>query len=271
MRGLSHVVLAVAGAMLVVPAGAHGPGQEIGADPAAAMAFSQAAIGREVGDYAFLDTERRIVRLADYRGRALVVNLIYTSCSQACPIIVDSVYRAVELGHEALGPDSFSVITVGFDAAADTPDRMRAFASAHGIELPNWAFLSADRATAHRLADDLGFVYYESAKGFDHLSQTTIVGPDGRVAAQVYGEQFEERRLVDPLRGLALGRASNFTSLAGLMEGVRLFCTIYDPASGRYRFDYSIFVGSLVGALSLGAVAVVLVRGVLADRRRRRA
>ena len=49
-------------------------------------------------------------------------------------------------------------------------------------------------------------------------------------------------------------------TLARLIERVRLFCTIYDPARDRYRLDYSIFVAFAVGVASLGAVAVFLVR-----------
>ena len=41
---------------------------------------------------------------------------------------------------------------------------------------------------------------------------------------------------------------------------MKLLCTVYDPAVGRYRFDYSIFVAAGVGLLCLGAVGVFLVR-----------
>ena len=46
------------------------------------------------------------------------------------------------------------------------------------------------------------------------------------------------------------GRAEAAT-LAGWINGVRLLCTVYDPNSGRYTFDYSIFVGAAVGMLCL--------------------
>jgi hypothetical protein len=41
---------------------------------------------------------------------------------------------------------------------------------------------------------------------------------------------------------------------------VRLFCTIYDPASGRYRFDYALVVEVVAGILALGMVAVAIGR-----------
>jgi len=35
---------------------------------------------------------------------------------------------------------------------------------------------------------------------------------------------------------------------------------VYDPNTGRYTFDYSIFLGIFIGVLCLGSVAVFVVR-----------
>jgi protein SCO1/2 len=40
-----------------------------------------------------------------------------------------------------------------------------------------------------------------------------------------------------------------------LVNRVRLFCTLYDPRTGGYRFDYSPFVGMAIGLLALAGVA----------------
>ena len=66
--------------------------------------------------------------------------------------------------------------------------------------------------------------------------------------------------IVEPLKQLTIGAEANLTSISGIINQVRLFCTIYNPSSGRYRFDYSLFVGMIVGILSLGAVGAVLFR-----------
>jgi len=41
-------------------------------------------------------------------------------------------------------------------------------------------------------------------------------------------------------------------------------CTVYDPASGRYRFDYSLIIAFVLGLACLGAVAVFVVRAWIA-------
>ena len=62
-------------------------------DPAAssfdydqALAVSQAAIGRSVSNVEFTAADGRRLTLADFRGRPLVVSMVYTSCHEICPM-----------------------------------------------------------------------------------------------------------------------------------------------------------------------------------------
>jgi len=229
-------------------------------DEAAALRISQAAVGRTLSDHTFRDSGRRAVRLGDLRGKPLVVNFVYTSCYHTCPLVVQTLARAVAMAQDALDADSFNVVTIGFDARADTPSRMRAYAQEQGIDLPNWRFLSADAATIDALAAEIGFVYYPSPRGFDHLAQTTVVDPAGVIYRQIYGSEFGPQALVEPLKRMALGQTGSLASLAGIVNRVRLFCTVYDPKRDRYRFDYSIFVGATIGAASLAVIGFILFR-----------
>ncbi|MBM3555194.1 MAG: SCO family protein, partial [Alphaproteobacteria bacterium] len=49
-------------------------------DEKKAMAYSQDAIGRHVGDASFVDSDGKARRLADFAGKPVLVSLIYTSC-----------------------------------------------------------------------------------------------------------------------------------------------------------------------------------------------
>jgi len=271
--GVVKALLLFAVTVLVLPSVAARAGEQDAVakpgDEASALRYSQAAIGRQVGDHSFTNSLNRKVTLADYRGKPLVISLIYTGCADICPVVSETLADAVEVAREAIGEDSFRVVTVGFDARHDTPSRMRAFARGHGLDMANWEFLSTDGDTVDRLAEDIGFVFFPSPKGFDHMSQTTVIDPEGRVYRQIYGASFETPHLVEPLKQLVFGRRIDMQSWDGIVNRVRLFCTIYDPATGRYRFDYSIFISMVVGSLTLGAIGFVLVRAWLRGRRLR--
>jgi protein SCO1/2 len=225
-----------------------------------ALRISQAAIGRRVSDHRLLDRNGRTARFGDFRGRPLVVNLIYTSCYHSCSVSTRYLGEIVEVAREALGENAFSVATIGFDGANDRPGRMAVYAARQGIDAPDWFFLSGDANTLQALVDELGFTYAASPKGFDHMAQVSLIDGNGRVYRQIYGDRFEPPALVEPLKELIWGLDPTAGTLDRWTNNVRLFCTIYDPSTGRYRFDYSIFVAIIIGSLCLAAIAVFIVR-----------
>jgi protein SCO1/2 len=257
MRAL--VLPLVASALLVAgPAPAHDEGSA--PTEAEALALSQAAIGRVVGSVTFRDGAGDVFTLDELRGRPLVVSLVYTSCAHTCPLVTRRLASAIAAAQDALGPGRFAVLTVGFDVGVDTPARMEAYGREQGVDLPDWRFVALDGADAHGFLDDLGFAATPIAGGFDHLAQTTILDGEGRVLRQVYGDGFEPPEVVDPLLDAVLGRATGKPILDALVDRVTLFCTVYDPATNAYRFDYALFVELAAGGTSLLAVAIFLWR-----------
>jgi len=239
-----------------------GSGAVPGFDYDAALTQSQAAIGREMGEVRFTAADGHSLKLSDLRGKPLVLSMIYTSCYQICPMTTRYLSQVVDKARAALGDDSFAVAVVGFDVGMDTPAAMRYFANKQGISDRGWNLLSIDRGDVERLADDLGFVYTPSANGYDHLIQATIIDSNGRVYRQVYGQVFDTPLLVDPLIELVLGRnPPEQPILDSLISKIKLFCTTYDPARDGYYFDYSLFIGMLIGGSIIVFTAVVVVRG----------
>jgi len=221
-------------------------------DPERALQISQAAIGKPLGDFHFRDESGRPVALSDYRGMPVLISLIYSSCFHTCPVTTQYLKKAVRAAKDALGDRPFQVLSVGFDVPTDSPQRMASFRHIQAVKASNWAFLSADRPTIDVLTKVLGFAYYPSARGFDHLVQLSVVDDKGVLYRQVYGENFELPWLVEPLKEIVFKeRAGVGQILDNISNRVRLFCTLYDPISGRYRYDYSLFIQMAIGGLTI--------------------
>jgi protein SCO1/2 len=242
-------------------------------DPDRALEISQAAVGNTIGDYELLDHLGAPVSLRSaHAGKPLVISMIFTSCHHVCPQTTKHLATAVEAAREALGTDSFDVVTIGFDVAHDTPKAMGAFARRQGVSEPGWRFLSATPETIEQISNDLGFIFFPTARGFDHINQSSIITKNGEVYSQVYGVTFELPWLVEPLKELVFNRpgsAGHF--VAGLVDRVKLFCTVYDPTTGRYRFDNSLFFQIAAGASFILVVLVWLLREIVKARRARKA
>lgn len=214
-------------------------------DPDRALEFSQSVIGKPVGDYAFRDRKGRQVRLADYRGKPLVVNFVYTGCFSACPTTTAQLAKAIRAAQRTLGPGTFNVVSIGFNLPYDSPEAMRDFARRYGIDDPQWEFLSPFDKQVPQLTADLGFQYVATPAGFDHVTQTTIVDAEGRIFRQVYGEEFALPLFIGPLQELVTGKPMPTQSIGDLVERIRILCTVYDPRAGVYRFQWSV-VSSIV-------------------------
>ena len=86
--------------------------------------------------------------------------------------------------------------------------------------------------------------------------------------SQVYGVTFELPWLVEPLKQLVFNRPESAGHLvAGLVDRIKLFCTVFDPTTGRYRFDNSLFVRSAAGLLFILGLMIYLTREIIIARR----
>lgn len=223
-----------------------------------ALQSSQAALGRQLGTHSLRDVDGQPFELSRLKGKPLVISMIYTSCHHVCPTITRSLAQAVDIASEALGSQAFNVVTVGFDWAVDTPERMRLYAAERRIDAGNWFFLAGDSTSIDALSRDVGFLFFPSTKGFDHLTQTTIVDGDLVVYRQVYGVDLEAPAIVEPLKELVFDTPRDAGLIEHWVDTFRLFCTVYDPNSGRYRFDYSIATTIVVGTICLLAIATFI-------------
>lgn len=79
------------------------------------------------------------------KGRLVVLNVIFTHCDDACPLIT----RKLKDVRKAMGEDlskQVYFISLSSDAENDTPEVLKAFAAKHGVDSPNWIFLTGDKA-----------------------------------------------------------------------------------------------------------------------------
>lgn len=262
-RAALALLLAVAATL------ASAQGSREGLDANAAATASRAAIGSTPSNFEFRERDGSALRLADFRGKPLLVNFIYTGCHTVCPTSSRALKRAVDAMRDRFGADQFHVASIGFDQPQDSPLALRDFAARQRIVDPNWAFLSPQAADVAELARAFGFSFAATPMGFDHTLQVSIVDASGRIRAQVLGDDFGAEALGEPLRQLIGGSlvAGQARSLADLWDKVRILCSVYDPSTGKYRSDWGLVLEIAGGLTFLGFMLAM----VLGEWRARRA
>ncbi len=170
-------------------------------DPATSPFYiANAAIGNKLGgDESFTDQNGAKFDVKTWFDKPMVVSFVFTNCPVVCPAITSSLSKIVKENKERLGKD-FRILTISFDTDKDTPDVMLKFGHNFTDGFTNWKFVTGSREAVKAFADRLGIVYKpDNTGGFLHTVGVTVVGPGGKVSAQVFGPQYSSEDILRPV------------------------------------------------------------------------
>jgi cytochrome oxidase Cu insertion factor (SCO1/SenC/PrrC family) len=150
--------------VLVAPCGAaaHDAGPVMQREPIAPATGAAAAAGtRDARTYftetALLTHDGRAVRFYSdvLAGRTVLINVIYTNCRDACPLITQKLNEVRALVGERFGRDVYFV-TLTSDPERDSPAALRAFAQKQSADVAGWTFLTGERRNVEHILKKLG-------------------------------------------------------------------------------------------------------------------
>jgi protein SCO1 len=152
-------------------------------------------IGKEAPDFTLEDAEGRAVGLEDLRGKVVVLHFVYTNCPDVCPLHAERIAEIQEMR------ELVQFVTITTDPEHDTPEVMRDYGPAHGLDPANWMFLTSgpDRPedTTRNLAERFGHKFSTTEDGYQiHGVVTHVIDREGRWQANLHGLKFDPTSLV---------------------------------------------------------------------------
>jgi protein SCO1/2 len=127
------LLVLVAGAIALFAIGGNGGGKARSAaladnfDAAAVLTPAKPAPALQLRNYL-----GQPVNIDSYRGKAVLVTFLYTSCPDICPLITSNLRVALNLMGRALAA-KVQIIAVSVDPRGDTPKAVAAFLARHGM------------------------------------------------------------------------------------------------------------------------------------------
>jgi cytochrome oxidase Cu insertion factor (SCO1/SenC/PrrC family) len=176
---------------------------------------------KRAADGALLDANGKKVSLGDLtRGRITVLSFIYTRCksAQACPHATGVLMDLHELSakDDALAK-SLRLVSMSFDPAHDTPERMRAYSElAQGSGAP-WHFVTsvseaklAPILASYGQAVDRKKNENDPAGPLNHTLRVYLIDREGRIRNIYSSGTLDLRLVVADIRTLLLEPATSF-------------------------------------------------------------
>jgi protein SCO1/2 len=155
-------------------------------------------VGQPVPDFALTDQKKRTVHFSQFAGKVVALNFIYTRCvlPEYCFRSSNNFGILQKRFPQRLGSD-LVLLSVTFDPVHDRPQVLQNYAQTWKSDPENWRFLTGPTADVQRVCDLFGVNFVPEEGLYIHSLHTVIIGRDGKLVANLEGNEFTGQQLGD--------------------------------------------------------------------------
>lgn len=160
-------------------------------------------IGSAVPNFTLTDQARRPVTFSQFAGKVVALNFIYTSCALPtyCFRMANNFGVVQRRLRDHLGRD-LVLLTVTFDPQRDTPEVLAHYAQTWKADPQTWHFLTGPLSEVRRVTRMFGMDFFPDEGLMNHSLHTVVIDRQGRMIANIEGNQFTADQLVDLMRSV---------------------------------------------------------------------
>ena len=165
---------------------------------------SAPAPGDRVPDFPLTNQDGRPIRLAKYRGKAVLLTFIYTRCPlpDYCPLMTE---RFVEIENRLKSDASLYVrthlVSITVDPEYDKPAVLRGYGQGAGLKsFDHWEFATGSPEEVKKAATWFGLEYWPDKDQIIHSLRTAIIAPDGKLLKIYHGSEWKTEEIIDDLK-----------------------------------------------------------------------
>ena len=156
---------------------------------------SSTAINVNAPDFVLLNQDNQRFDSTQLRGKIVVVNFIFTTCTDVCPIFTANLAQLQRKLNDRYGSALFFV-SITTDPEVDSTQQLKAYANRHGVDLKNWAFLTGAEAQLKPVWNGFSVRVIKKGRGLvQHTSLTTVIDRQGIRRNNYWGEKWQLKDL----------------------------------------------------------------------------
>jgi len=155
-------------------------------------------VGQPVPDFTLIDQQRDRISLSGLKGKVVAMTFMYTRCP-----LPNFCFRASNnfgVLHRRfsgrMGKD-LVLLSISFDPDHDQPETLADYARTWTKDAIGWHFLTGPSAEVKNLCSQFGVNSWQDEGFLTHSLHTVIVDRQGRIAANLEGNEYTAKQLGD--------------------------------------------------------------------------
>jgi protein SCO1/2 len=182
------------------------PGQ-----PAPPIDEKFAQIGKEIPDFQLTNQDGKRISTRDFRGKVLAITFIYAQCPLPDYCIKMSTNfsdAANRIMAEPTAKDKFRLLSISFDPARDTPEKLKSYGLGYlgkdaKPDFSVWQLAVGSDKEVRAIADFFGLRYETDQNDktqINHSLRTAVIAPDGKVTKIFPGNEWTVNDLLREMK-----------------------------------------------------------------------
>lgn len=154
--------------------------------------------GQPAPDFLLIDQNRARVKLSEFNGKVVAITFVYTRCPfpNFCFRLTNNFARLQKRFASEMGR-GLILLTITLDPIHDQPEALAEYGRTWNIDPKGWHLLTGPPAEVQKFCDRFGVAFYPDEGEFIHSLHTLIIDRQGKLAANLEGNEFTAEELGD--------------------------------------------------------------------------
>ena len=142
--------------------------------------------------------DNETVELIDFRGKVIVVVMIFTSCQAVCPRLVTDIRNISE---KIDNPEMMRYLFISIDPINDVPKKLKEFAKQNNMDTEPFFFLNGSESDVREFSQVVSVKYKKTSPiEFVHSSIISVFDQNGVLHYQKKGLQSDNKEIVKEIK-----------------------------------------------------------------------
>lgn len=162
-------------------------------------------VGQPVPDFTLTDQYGKPISFSQFSGKTVAISFLYTRCPFAnyCFRLTNNFGRVGRHFADRMDKD-LVLLSVTFDPQTDSPAVLEKYASTWK-DLKGWYFLTGSVPDIRRVCHLFGMSVWSDEGMLAHSMRTAVIGGDGKLVANLEGNEFTAEQLEDLIQSVMDG------------------------------------------------------------------